>query len=60
MLDSKTDEKLRKLRQQWDHDETFIRQVDLTEAVCNEIAELREIVEWLVMETAGKQPPKRK
>ena len=57
MLDSKTEETLRMLRRQWDNDKTFLREVELAEAICNEIAKLRDMVEWLVMETAGKKAP---
>ena len=57
MLDSKTAETLRTLRREWDADHMFLRQVDLAEAVCNEIARLRDEVESLVMETAERKPP---
>ena len=58
-LTPETEEMLRTLERQWEHDSKFVRLLQLTRGVCNEVAELRETVQSLLARMDEQDPPRR-
>ncbi|MFH1745489.1 MAG: hypothetical protein ABIG44_00430 [Planctomycetota bacterium] len=54
-LKIETEQLLRTLERQWEHNDEFLRYLQLTRAICSEVAELRETVKNFLVRMEGQR-----